>query len=136
MTLKHARGNFRALSPFLKAVDESPRGWRRFTASGFMPLSVERLWYDHNGYPVYSVCHYGRQNGDLMCDPEITVAVCADDGAVFPLSFRNDYTGTHQQVYTDDGMRPGLRRDLDAFLSGWLKNLTAQGFDAAVFDQD
>lgn len=52
MTLKHARGNFRALKPFLSAVDESPRGWRRFTAGGFIPLSVERLYYEQNGFPA------------------------------------------------------------------------------------
>ena len=24
-----------------------------------------------NGFPVISVCHYGEQNGDLVCDPEM-----------------------------------------------------------------
>lgn len=119
MTLKHARGNFRALNPFLKAVDESPRGWRRFTAGGFMPLSVERLYYEQGGFPVYSICHYGVQNGDLN-----------------PCTYENSYAGAYDCVYTDDGVRKSLQRDLDAFLSDWLKNVAAQGFDAAVFDQD
>lgn len=136
MTLKHARGNFRALKPFLNAVNESPRGWRRFTAGGFMPLSVERLYYEQNGFPVYSICHYGIQNGDLMRDPEITFAVDVDGAAVYPCTYENSYAGAYDCVYTDDGVRKSLQRDLDTFLSDWLKNLTAQGFDAAVFDQD
>ena len=36
---------------------------------GYMDLCIEALGYnDHEGRPVYSVAHYGEQNGDLMRD--------------------------------------------------------------------
>ena len=51
-----------------------------------------------------------------------------------PISFRNDYTGTYQEVYcyNDEGKRThvdmSLRKELKSFASMWFRNLRAQGF--------
>ena len=131
---RSARTNYRSLAPFLRAADDAG-GYRKFYAGGYMPLSVENLGYTFHGLPVYALAYYGEQNGDLMADPDITVAVDHAAGTVDPLTFQNDYLGRYSQVYsTDDSgrelYRPGLRADLDSFLRQWAQNLCDQGFRA------
>lgn len=137
---KHATTNYRMLKPFLDAADARPEHHARFLSGGLMPLTVERLYYTHHGGRVYSITHYGEQNGDLMADPDMTLSVNHKTGTVDPLSFRNDYMGLYQEVYGENDAgrevyRPGLRTDLDRFLWQWLKNIQDQGFDPAVIDR-
>ena len=125
---KHARTNYRALAPFLETVNASD-GHATFFADGYMPLSIENLFYTHSGHPVYGMMHYTTQNGDLMRDPDMTISVDAAAGTVEPLTFQNDFMGLYQEVYTGDGRyRPRLRTELDDFLWHWLQNLQEQGF--------
>lgn len=132
---KHATTNFRMIRPFLDEADRSPEGYRRFTADGYMPLSVESLGYIAHGGHVYSMTHYGEQNGDLMADPDMMIAVNFERGTVEPLTYQNDYLGKYEEVYLDDGRySPSLRTDLDAFLWFWIKNIHAQGFDPHVYE--
>lgn len=110
---------------------------RKIGVSGYMPLSIERIAPNQ-----ISICHYGEQNGDLMCDPEMTFELVTwADGKKFaePLTFRNDYMGLNQEVYAYDdngqkvGVRTKLKNDLRAFASQWFGNLRQQGFfDAAA----
>ncbi|HSL02110.1 MAG TPA: hypothetical protein VK901_01050 [Nitrospiraceae bacterium] len=114
----------------------------RLTANGYMPLSVEHIGHSANGNRLIAVCHYGEQNGDLMCDPEMVFEIhtyAAPDMAE-PLSFRNDYMGTMQEVYRygSDGKKTHvnakLRQDLTSFAKTWFQNLKDQGFldDTAI----
>lgn len=136
---KHATTNFRMIRPFLDAVDESEDGSRRFLSGAYMPLCVESLGYNFRGCPVYSIAHYGEQNGDPMRDPDMTIAINRAAGTVDPLTYQNDYMGKYSQVYdvSDDGRevcRPWLRVDLDRFLWQWLKNIREQKFSPDVYD--
>lgn len=76
--------------------------------------------------------HYSEQNGDLMADPEIEFAVDEAEQTIEPVLFRNDYTGSYDEVYKEvDGQMmysQRLRVNLDEFLHIWLKNLKQQGF--------
>lgn len=130
---KHATTNFRMIAPFLDAVDAADEKHRRFTADGYMPLSLENLGYTHRGAQVYAMAHYGEQNGDLMADPDMMIAVDRDAETVEPLTWQNDYMGRFDEVYKmrADGVElysPRLRTSLDDFLWHWLKNLQDQGF--------
>lgn len=126
---QHARTNYRALSPYLAAVNRCG-GHFRFTADGYMPLSIEALYTDDSGLPVYSMMHFTTQNGDLMRDPDMTFRVDESAGTIEPLTFQNDFMGMYQEVYVDDGKRyhPRLRTELDRFLWQWLKNISEQGY--------
>lgn len=131
---RYAKCNYKNLLPLLQRVDYLPRGSQhcRLEAAGFMPLVIEKLYDDADGRTVYSLTHYGEQNGDLMADPDMTLKVDHDAGTVEPLSFQNDYMGLYQQVYIErDGQRlysPRLRSQLDDFLRQWLKNIEMQGY--------
>ena len=128
---RHARTNYRMLAPYLETVNANG-GHFKFTAPGYMPLSIESLGYSCNGGNIYSMMHFTTQNGDLMRDPDMTFSVDADAGTVDPMTFQNDFMGMYQEVYLEDGQRyrPRLRTDLDNFLWQWLQNLQEQKFDA------
>ena len=117
----------------------------KLECGGFMPLSIERIGtFGPNNLPMFSVCHYGEQNGDLMAHPELTFVVSPTlKGWLWtPVSFRNDYAGIYQEgergaMWFDESgkawTRPRLLKDLKSFASQWDRNLKAQGFvDAAL----
>ena len=128
---KHATTNYKALKPFIDAVNKA-EGSRHFTAPGYMDLVIENLYFnDFEGNPVYSISHYGVQNGDLMADPDMEIAV-TKDGRIIPRTYRNDFMGLHQEVFkTVEGRTlysNQLLIDLDIFLWQWLQNIEQQGF--------
>jgi len=139
MKVKHGTTNFKALEPFLKVVEEND-GYAKFTAEGYMDLVIEKTWEtDHDGNPIYSICHYGVLNGDLMRDPEMTFSVDWNAKTVLPLSFMNDYMGFRMEyfVYANGkvkGYRPRWLHDGDDFLWMWGKNLKEQGFNPATYE--
>lgn len=114
----------------------------RLTVDGYMPLSVEDIGKSAEGNRLFAICHYGEQNGDLMRDPEMVFEIhtYASPDMAEPLSFRNDYMGTMQEVYRygDDGQKTHvnarLKQDLKFFARTWFNNLKDQGFlvDTAI----
>lgn len=112
----------------------------RITVEGFMPLSIEDIGHSPDGLRQISLCHYGKQNGDLMRDPDIVYVLQEIDGITVaePISFRNDYMGIIQKVYIENGegkrthVNPRLKRELVGFSLTWFRNLKEQGF----FDND
>lgn len=89
----------------------------KLTADGYMPLSVENLSELYNQPGTWSLCHYGKMNGDLMRDPEMVFI--RDDQGLRPIYFRNDYMG-----YEDSTPNTGMYD----FARIWLKNIKEQGF--------
>ena len=131
---KHSTTNYRSIMPFILAADQN-EGHKHFESSGYMDLVVENLCTtDENGFPIYSITHYGEQNGDLMADPDMEISVNHSEGRIIPRTFRNDYMGLYQEVFSQQNGRrlysPGLLRSLDQFLWQWLKNIEDQGFKA------
>ena len=126
---KHATTNYKMLKPFLDGLNGGDH--RRYYSGEYMPLVVEKLYEDGDA-TVYSLTHYGEQNGDAMRDPDMELKIDHAAGTVEPLTFRNDYMGIFDQVYiTRNGQKlysPRLRTDLDGFLWQWLKNIQEQGF--------
>ena len=112
----------------------------RITVFHYMPLSVEEIGYSEEGYRLVSLCHYGKQNGDLMRDPAMGFLFhnCQDDMAADPISFRNDYLGLSQEVYryNEAGRRthvfPTLKQELKKFATTWFATLRVQGFFGAT----
>ena len=108
-----------------------------------MPLSVEAIGKSPEGYRLIAICHYGEQHGDLMRDPEMVFELYPTFNGAEPLSYRNDYTGTMQEVYLYNPagkkthVRAQLKKEITSFATTWLHNLHAQGFlgPQAVRDQ-
>lgn len=131
----HGHTNYKGLLPFIQDMKPgSETTHKRLEAAGYMPLVFEYLYCsDYKGRPLYSMAHYGEQNGDAMRDPELTFSVDWDAERIEPQTFQNDYLGVYQEVYrqNDQGQTlysRRLRSDLDEFLWQWLKNIYAQGY--------
>ncbi len=98
--------------------------------AGFMPIIVECIDTWGLGL-IYSLAHYAEQNGDLMCDPEMTF-LAGKDGQVFPLAYRNDFVGVDQVAAEPNDQRDGIRfnarlqSELCTFATQWLKNISEQ----------
>ena len=135
---RHATTNYKMVLPYIERIKQLD-GSARFKASGFMDLTVEYLHYrDYYGNPVYSITHYGEQNGDAMRDPDMTFSIDFENKAIIPLTFQNDYVGVYQEVMQERRgkmmYQVSLLRRLDDFLWMWLKNIKAQGFSPDVFE--
>lgn len=129
---KHAGTNYKMLMPFVTACREND-GYIKCESGGYMPLVIEKLWYsDCLGNPVYSMAHYGVQNGDLMRDPDITFSVDDTEKRIIPQTFQNDYLGLYQEVFKEINGKmmysQSLLKDLDSFMWDWLNNIEMQGF--------
>ncbi|MBE9598693.1 hypothetical protein [Pedobacter sp. MC2016-24] len=111
----------------------------------YMPLTIEKIG-DNIITPtgtgmLYSLCHYYKENGDLMQDPEMCfIAVDQRDKPeawadyhVFPYMFRQANIGFYQEsILFADGkthqINKAMQADHTAFANQWLENLQAQGF--------
>ncbi|MCK5721594.1 MAG: hypothetical protein KAI84_03590 [Gammaproteobacteria bacterium] len=96
----------------------------------FMDLNIDHLSHkDDDRSIVISLAHNYIQEGDVMADPDMEVKIIPSMKMVEALTFKQDSTGTYQQVYLEDGrFYPTLKKDLNDFLNYWLKNLIEQGF--------
>ncbi len=66
-----------------------------------MPLNVDKLTSD-----TIALAHNGKQNGDVMADPDMEVRI-------YP-----------QEVYPEPGKYyPKLKKELNEFLNNWLKTM-------------
>lgn len=91
---------------------------------GFMPLVVEDLG------GIVSVTHYAKQNGDLLCDPEMTFSLDRENQTLEALTFENQFLSIYQKVYPEPGkVIPALKRELNSFAVQWLKNIRKQGYE-------
>ena len=106
------------------------------TSEGFMPLSIEDIGSSAEGHRLIAIAHTATQHGDLMRDPEMVFQFHEYEGVQVaePISFRNDFTGTYQEVYryNEQGQAThvdsSLKAELKSFARMWFRNLKHQGF--------
>ena len=123
--------NEKATEVMRKLIEKLVDGYLKLNnAQGtFMPLVVEKVMDQPGFTSVYSLAHYGEQNGDLMADPEMTFGEL--DGRFYPLSFRNDYLGFNQEVVSwREGREPAVneaqQKELAEFTATWFRNIVEQ----------
>lgn len=93
---------------------------------GFMDLNLDILRRGRDK-TVIALSHYFKQNGDLIANPDMVIAVYPDRAMAEALSYQDCFR--YQEVYSDGGRMVDIRakRDLNKFLSHWLNNLRLQG---------
>jgi len=98
---------------------------------GIMAAHVEHIGYFEGarGYPLFSVAHYYKQNGDMMRDPDM-VFMKHDNGGFYPTSFEQSNMGLYQEsLYYKDGcmmLAPRMQRDHKDFANQWMINIKQQ----------
>lgn len=106
--------------------------YARFTAPGFMDLSVDVL-RDGPTVKVIAMAHNFVQNGDLMADPDMEIMINKVDKTAEALTFQQDSMGIYNRVYGEGGrvISPGVKVSLNNFLDVWTNNLIEQGHRGA-----
>ena len=118
----------RILDIVTNELDEPGDGHKINNNETYIPLSVNYV-YDAHGHPVFSLCHYSEQNGDLMTDPEVLFWYVG--GTYYPLSFRNDFVpvdNVYVEFCEDGGIQfnPKAQNDLVSFCNTWMQNIKHQ----------
>ena len=105
----------------------------KFKSPGLMDLNVDKLTSD-----TIALAHNGIQNGDVMADPDVEVRINRPGKMAEALTFQNDYLGIFQQVYPEPGKySPNLKKELNAFLSDWLRTMIeVQKYESVEEDPD
>jgi uncharacterized protein YqiB (DUF1249 family) len=104
----------------------------RFESPGLMDLYVDRLTDN-----TISLAHNGKQNGDVMADPDMEVRINKEGKMAEALSFQNDYLGIYQVVYPDSGSYyPLLKKELNEFLNDWLQNMIEANYQLVEEEWD
>ena len=134
---KSAQAIFETLTDGLVDVSESnfpeKQTHRTFGEDGgaFMAVHVERIRETEWG-PIYSIAHYYKQNGDMVCDPDMTFLLAKTDGLAYPLTFeQGGMLYQESVVWSPDEQRiasyhPKMQRDQTSFANKWMMNIGDQ----------
>ena len=95
----------------------------------YMPVHIE-LIDRTDKYHHISLAHYGKQNGDMMRDPEMIFALHKENQQFIPYYYRNDYCGIEQNSvkWSEDGvfLNRRLQAEHTTFANQWLRNIAMQ----------
>lgn len=117
--------NFKAFEKlFPKIVSGEYTSLRLEAGEGFDPLVISHK-YDNR----YAMEHYFMQNGDPMYDPYMEFLLDTEAGTMQAATFENSGMGIFQEVYVKGGYYPKLQKELNDFLSSWMKNISQQGYE-------
>ena len=124
-----------------KAGGWHPGLYLKIDNAPYMELVIEAM--DESGpmgLPALSVAHYGKQNGDLMRDPEMCFELGLVGGAhLDPWYWRNDYVAVEQwsrNVVRDQYVHlVELHDQHKRFAATWDNNLRLQGFVEAFTEK-
>ncbi|RYE52673.1 MAG: DUF1249 domain-containing protein [Sphingobacteriales bacterium] len=112
-----------ALVPNLAQIE--PGEGLKLTADGFMDLHVDVLWHEKDKTTI-AMAHYYKQNGDMVPDPEMQIAVYPDRKMAEALTYQDSFG--YREVYPEEGMvNPKAKTELNQFLNQWLNNIKMQG---------
>ena len=108
--------------PHLESIAEHGKS----VVPGYMDLNLDVLRRGKDK-TVIALSHYYKQGGDMIPDPDVTLAVYPDRAMAEALSYQDCYR--FQEVYSDCGRLVDIRakRELNKFLNHWLGNLRIQG---------
>jgi uncharacterized protein YqiB (DUF1249 family) len=93
---------------------------------GLMDLNIDVLFRTPSKIVIALSHYYKHPSGDMIADPDMEIAVYPDRDAAEALTYQDTFG--YRVVY-HDGNRVDLRakKELNAFLHQWLRNLIAQG---------
>lgn len=115
--------NYAAFTKLFPQIADGTYRYMRLESDGFEPLSVERL-----GGNQISIMHTFTQNGDLMRDPDMVLELDPNEQTIQALSYELSSMGLYQDVYASGNPNSKLQKDLNSFLSDWLRNIRQQEY--------
>lgn len=112
-----------SLVPNLQGLE--PGQALKLKSEGFMDLSIDILSKEPDKM-VIAMAHNYIQNGDVVPDPDMEVAIYPKLKMAEALSYQDSFG--YKQVYPEPGfVYPQVKRELNQFLNQWLNNIKMQG---------
>ena len=96
-------------------------------SKSFMALHAEIIGR-HGDWPIFSLAHYYEQNGDLVCDPDVTFLAAEQ---VHPLTFEQGGVVYQVAVRFEDNaihLNERIQGQITTFCNQWLRNIAEQQF--------
>ncbi|MCL2189050.1 MAG: SNF2-related protein [Defluviitaleaceae bacterium] len=115
--------NYKMFETLFPQITEGTYSYLRLESEGFEPLSIEWL-----GGNQYSMMHTFTQNSDLMRDPDMVLDINPAKQTIQALSYELSSMGVYQEVYANEKANVRLQRELNNFLTTWLKNISEQDY--------
>ena len=130
---------------FCALIDNLEEGYQKIVNEPFMPLVIEHigeaLLSPYGMAVLYSLCHYQKENGDLMQDTEMCFAMVdnrqrLEDYAlvdVLPYMYQQASLGLYEtslELENNRFTQMNVRRQIEHtdFADSWLHNIKQQGF--------
>lgn len=138
--------NKKATIVFAQLMDKMKEGYLKIVNDPFMPLTMERIGYNiqtpWGAAELYSLCHYYKQNGDLMQAPEMCFVAVDQRGEfktdyekikVVPYMYQQADLGIYEEsaIFENSTLakfRRKVQKDHAMFANLWLGNIQQQGF--------
>lgn len=100
----------------------------KLKSGAYMDLNLDYLQKDEQG-EIIAMAHNYEQNGDIMANPDMQIRIIPEMHSIEALTYQLDSMGIYQEVYPEPNkVNPKVKKELNAFLETWLKNLIVQGF--------
>ncbi len=108
--------------PDILTIEESGKS----VVESHMDLNLDILQRKPDRITI-AMSHYYKQNGDMIADPDMEIAMYPQRQTAQALTYQDCYS--YRRVYGEDNVTIDIRakRDLNQFLNQWLSNLIAQG---------
>lgn len=111
--------------PNLKNYEVGEAGKSSLDCDCFMDFTLDVL-SKNDDEMIIAIAHRYELNGDLVPDPDMEIKVNFKFKFIEALSYQDVYG--YKLVYPEKNkVFPKLKKDLNNFLSNWLKNLIEQG---------
>ena len=120
----------------IEKFKENKEGYKKLKSGAYMDLLIDLLigkehpkGGQHGHCFLIAMAHNHIQNGDVMADPDMEIAIYPEMKMAEALTYQQDGLGIYQRVYPEPGfINPKLKKQLNSFLNQWLNNLKNQGF--------
>ncbi|QEL56033.1 DUF1249 domain-containing protein [Chromobacterium paludis] len=121
--------NFERLQQLLPNLRTLPPAMK-LKAPGFMDLNVDVLAKRGQKLVIALSHYYKHSSGDMIPDPDMTMAVYFANSTVEALSYQDCFG--YRRAYREDMSveSPAIQQELNRFLAFWLRNLLSQGHSA------
>jgi uncharacterized protein YqiB (DUF1249 family) len=120
---------FRRLEALMGDLRYLPKH-KKSESQGYMPLSMDYLDVDA-GDTLIALAHNYEQNGDLVADPDMVIAIDLYHASAEARSYQDASTYT-SAVDENEVRNERAVRDMNCFLSVWLKNLVEQNHSLKI----
>ena len=113
----------------LEQFMQSEQDYLKIKSNGFMDLNIDKLSENK-----IAMAHNYIQNGDVIPDPDMEIAINFEHKIVYPVTYQDSFGYREAYEFDSEGkaisVNEKTKRELEDFFGQWVRNLKTQGFRA------